>query len=175
MHVVETEQATQAATPTGVFPAAQDHSAATRTTDYLDQVIPLKDASHADVVSYTVEVPMRYAECFAMLRDGRKVSLADRHRFVGWSGDIGNRSLLFRKNLLHIELRTNKGLNGSAPGPGGIFDIVLESAVRTIGSGEASQQCLQDPERSFISKDGSLITLPGRRMTRISGEMLTSQ
>jgi len=175
MHVAETEQATQAATPTVEFPAAENHGAATRTTDYLDQVIPLKDASHADVVNYTVEIPMRYAECFAVLRDGRKAPLADRRQFVGWSGETGKRSLLFRKNLLHIELRTDNGLNGSAPGPGGIVDIVLESAVRTIDSGEASKQCLQDTERSFISKDGSLITLPGRRMTRISGEMLARQ
>ena len=130
---------------------------------------------HADVVGYIVEIPMRYAECFAVLCDGRKVPLADRRRFIGWSGDTGKRSLLFRKNLLHIELRTNSGLNGCAPGPGGIFDIVLESAVRSIGSGEDSSRCLRDAERSFISKDGSLITLPGRRMTRISGEMLTRQ
>lgn len=175
MHVVETEQAAQAVTPPARLPETGEREPATRTTDYLDQVIPLKHASHADVVSYTVEIPMRYAECFAVLRDGRKVPLADRRRFIGWSGETAIRSLLFRKNLLHIELRTDRRLNGSAPGPGGIFDIVLESAVRTIGSGDDSQACTQDAERSFVSKDGSLITLPGRRMTRISGEMLPRQ
>lgn len=172
MHVIETDQASSTVTPPPSYADVQDRGAGNRTAAYLDQVIPLKGASHADVVSYTVEIPMRYAECFATLKDGRKVRLADRRRFVGWSGDDAKRSLLFRKNLLHIELRTDKGLNGSAPGPGGISDIVLESAVRTIKTAEHPQQ---DAERKFTAIDGSLVTLPGRRMTRISGEILTRQ
>ena len=118
MHVVESEQATQRLTTPAPIADAVEYGAATRTTDYLDHVIPLKDASHADAVGYTIEIPMRYAECFAVLRDGRKVPLADRRRFIGWSGEPGKRSFLFRKNLLHIELRTDNGLTGSAQGPG---------------------------------------------------------
>ena len=41
----------------------------------LDEAIPLQGASHADVAEYRVEIPMRYAECLAVLRDGRKVGL----------------------------------------------------------------------------------------------------
>ena len=173
MHVIEAEQATKAVTPPPSFADAGDRGARDRTAAYLDQVIPLKGASHADVVSYSVEVPMRYAECFATLADGRKVRLADKRRFIGWSGDDANRTLLFRKNLLHIELHTDKGLNGSAPGPGGISDIILESAVRSIRTAETPEA--QDAERKFIGIDGSLVTLPGRRMARISSEMLTRQ
>ena len=171
MHVIEPDQASTV-TPPPSFADIDDRGEKNRTAAYLDQVIPLKGASHADVVSYSVEIPMRYAECFATLRDGRKVRLADRRRFVGWSGDDDKRALLFRKNLLHIELRTDKGLNGSAPGPGSISDIVLESAVRTIKTAEHPQQ---DAERKFIGVDGGLVTLPGRRMARISGDILTRQ
>ena len=175
MHVVEADQATSAVTPPPSFAELEARGGQNRTAAYLDQVIPLKGASHADVVGYSVEIPMRYAECFATLRDGRKVRLADKRRFVGWSGDDNKRALLFRKNLLHIELHTDKGLNGSAPGPGGIADIVLESAVRTIKTAESPRPDNQDAERRFIGIDGSLVTLPGRRMARISGEILTRQ
>ena len=52
------------------------------------------------------------------------------------------------------------------------FDIVLESAVRTI---KTAENLAQDAERKFIGKDGGLVSLPGRRMTRISAEILTRQ
>mgnify|MGYP001824429162 FL=1 len=51
----------------------------------LDDAIPLQGASHADVCEYVVEIPMRYAECFALLNDGRKVGLKNPRQFVGWS------------------------------------------------------------------------------------------
>lgn len=175
MHATEADRATSAVTRPPSFSQVQESDASQRTAAYLDQVIPLKGASHADVVRYSVEIPMRYAECFATLRDGSKVRLADKRRFVGWSGDDDKRALLFRKNLLHIELRTDTGLNGSAPGPGGIFDVVLESAVRTIRTTELLQEEVRDTERRFTGIDGSLVTLPGRRMARISGEILTRQ
>ena len=171
MHVIEADEA-GTVTPPPSFADLEETGEKNRTAAYLDQVIPLKGASHADVVSYSVEVPMRYAECFATLRDGRKVRLAERRRFVGWSGDADKRALLFRKNLLHIELQTEKGLNGSARGPGGISDIVFESAVRTIRTADQPQQ---DAERKFIGVDGSLVCLPGRRMGRISSEFQTRQ
>ena len=47
----------------------------TEKAEFLDQAIPLKGASHADVVSYSVEIPMRYAEVLATLADGSKVKL----------------------------------------------------------------------------------------------------
>ena len=175
MQVIEADQATNAVTPTSSYADLRKHGATDRIAAYLDQVIPLKDASHADVVSYSVEIPMRYAECFAKLSDGRKVRFAEKRHFIGWSGDDSKRSLLFRKNLLHIELRTDKGLNGSASGPGGISDIVLESAVRTIKTAETQRQECQDAERRFVGIDGSLVTLPGRHMARISSEILTRQ
>lgn len=175
MQVTKADPKTRAVTPPPSFADRGPRAEKNRTAAYLDQVIPLKGASHADVVSYSVEIPMRYAECFARLRDGRKVRLADRSRFIGWSGDDAKRSLLFRKNLLHIELCIDKGLNGSALGPGGISDIVLESAVRTVKTAEDSPCESHDAERKFIGIDGSLVTLPGRRMARISGAILTRQ
>ncbi len=54
--------------------------------EFLDRVIPLDGPSHAQVVRYTVEIPMRYAQCFATLEDGAKIGLRDPRQFIGWIG-----------------------------------------------------------------------------------------
>ena len=71
---------------------------------FLDEAIPLRGASHADVRLYSVEIPMRYAECIAILNDGRKVSLLDKRQFKGWT-DQGSRSaMLFDNDEQRFEL-----------------------------------------------------------------------
>jgi len=69
---------------------------------FLDQMIPLNGASHAEAVSYGVDTPMRYSECFAKLADGRVVRLKDSRQFIGWSGMNGSRRLLFRSDAGRI-------------------------------------------------------------------------
>jgi len=69
---------------------------------YLDQMIPLNGASHAEAVSYGVDTPMRYSECFAKLADGRVVRLQDSRQFIGWSGMNGSCRLLFRSDAGRI-------------------------------------------------------------------------
>jgi hypothetical protein len=69
---------------------------------FLDQMMPLNGASHAEAVSYGVDTPMRYSECFAKLADGRVVRLKDSRQFIGWSGMNGSRRLLFRSDVGRI-------------------------------------------------------------------------
>jgi hypothetical protein len=102
----------------------------------LDEAIPLQGASHADVVEYLVESPMRYAECFALLSDGRKVGLRDPRGFVGWSRHDRDRSLLFRSGGKHYEVTVEASLLGQAPG------------------------CMRQVSRKFIGIDGNLVVLP---------------
>ena len=114
----------------------------------LDDLIPLRDASHTDVVEYSVEVPFRYAECYALLQDGRKVSLLEPRKFVGWSSHDPNRTLLFRVNGAHLELDVADELAGQAPGK--IHSISLEAmALRCANT-----------VRKFIGIDGDLMLLP---------------
>jgi hypothetical protein len=75
------------------------------TLDHLDRAIPLRGASHADVVHYGVDTPMRYSECYAKLTDGRIVRLRNARQFIGWHGMNGSRRLLFTDGDRHIELR----------------------------------------------------------------------
>ncbi len=80
-------------------------------TRFLDQMIPLKNASHADVVSYGVDTPMRYTECYATLKDGRITRFRDARQFIGWSGMNGSRRLLFRSDAGRILIPSGEGRN----------------------------------------------------------------
>lgn len=114
----------------------------------LDTAIPLLNASHADVVEYVVETPLRYAECLAVLSDGRKVGLSNPRQFVGWSDHDCTRSLLFQSDGKHYEFEVEGRLLGQAPGC--IRKIFLEvKPDRRAGVA-----------RKFIGTDGELVILP---------------
>ncbi len=118
------------------------------TVTLLDDLIPLKGASHTDVVEYSVEVPFRYAECFAIMEDGRKVSFVEPRRFVGWSSYKPSRTLLFRVKGAHIELDIEDQLAGMAPGK--VHNIKLEAmALRCAAT-----------MKKFIGIDGDQVLLP---------------
>ncbi len=114
----------------------------------LDDAIPLQGASHADVVEYVVEIPLRYAECCALLSDGRKVGLQDPRKFVGWSRHDANRSLLFRSSGKHYEVAVERELRGHTPGS--IREVFLE----------AKSERRSSLARKFIGVDGDLVILP---------------
>jgi malate synthase len=77
------------------------------TVSFLDSTIPLKGASHADVVRYSVETIWRKAECVATLADGRRAKLSDAWQFIGYTGHDPVRCLLFSNNGQHIEVRVD--------------------------------------------------------------------
>ncbi len=114
----------------------------------LDDLIPLNGASHADVVEYTVEIPMRYAQCFAVLQDGSKRPLLSPQRFIGWSGHDEDKSLLFRCNGSTLELGlTNRE---EAPLPGRIRNIIFEVLAPRCAA----------TMKKFIGIDGELVYQP---------------
>ena len=77
------------------------------TVHLLDNMVPLQGASHADVVEYCIEAPMRYAECHAVLADGSKARFAEPRKFLGWSSHDVRRSLLFRNNDITLEVEVD--------------------------------------------------------------------
>jgi len=82
---------------------------------YLDQMIPLNGASHAEAVSYGVDTPMRYSQCFAKLANGRVVRLKDSRQFIGWSGMNGSRRLLFRSDAGRILIPASPSQQQTTP------------------------------------------------------------
>jgi len=94
----------------------------------LDEVAPLAGASHAEATFYAVI-------------DGRlsvstprgRVTLAEPAAFVGFDGPAEHpRSLLFRHNGLHVEVRIDRAHPIGRSDPAGIADIVLEAALTAI-------------------------------------------
>jgi len=92
-----------------------------RAKAFLDEAIPLKAGSHADVAGWSV-------------RDGKVApDLADASLFAGYRGDPGApNALLFRHHGLHIELVLDRTHPIGREDPAGLADVVLESAVTTI-------------------------------------------
>jgi hypothetical protein len=116
----------------------------------LDNLIPLRDASHADVVEYRIEIPMRYAECYAVLADGRKVRFANPHKFLGWSSHDARRSLLFRNNEATLEVEVD--------------NRAAERERSTVRSINVQATFCEGASRlkKFIGIDGDLLVMPAR-------------
>lgn len=157
--------------------AAREHRRAT----FLDRAIPLNGASHADVVEYSVDIPMRYAECFARLADGRTVRLKDSGQFLAWSGWEGKRSFLFRNGRRHIEIQTDVRNRVGNVQSGHVFGVInwlflmIDAADRPLHN---------HATRKFIARDGSQLVVPhwgqilarriGRRAPMVRGDALGS-
>ena len=116
----------------------------------LDEAVPLKGASHADVVRYTIKVPTQYAECFAVLADGSKVPLAHKRQFVGWTSRDAKRSLLFESGDCRIEARIDPADEIGCGSPGNISDIQQQMKLEL-----SADHC-----RQFIAIDGGILSIP---------------
>ena len=134
-----------------------DMSTTTLATGFLDNVIPLDGASHSDVVEYVVDIPMRYAECFAVLRDGERVSFKMPRGFLGWSSHDEKRSLLFRNGGMRILIQVDP--DSCCDEPGHVHDITLESAATDICE---TEKVVNGTSllRKFIGVDGKQFVLP---------------
>ncbi len=116
----------------------------------LDEAVPLKGASHADVVRYTIKVPTQYAECFAVLTDGSKVPLAHKRQFVGWTSRDAKRSLLFESGDYRIEARIDPADELGCSSPGNVSGIQQQTKLAV-----AAERC-----RQFIAIDGGVLSIP---------------
>ncbi|MEM9689550.1 MAG: malate synthase G [Pseudomonadota bacterium] len=124
-----------------------------RAIAFLDRTIPLRDASHADVERYTVEIPLRNAECFATLKDGRKVRLIERQQFAGWQGYGDDKSLLFCNNGLHIILECDPDDAIGRDAPGFLSNVILESALTTIQDCEDSVAAVDSEDKTQVYRN----------------------
>ena len=118
------------------------------TSKILDNLIPLRNASHADVVEYRVEIPMRYAECYAVMADGSKARFVDPRKFLGWSSHETRRSLLFRNHDITLEVEIDNAASERE-----------RSTVRSINLQAALRQGASRLKK-FIGIDGDLLMLP---------------
>ena len=131
--------------------AASSQVVRSNSVSFLDSSIPLKGASHGDVVSYSVETIWRKAECIATLRDGRSVKLNDSWQFIGYTGQNHARRLLFRCNGRHIEVQIDSGqliVAAEQRRAESRFEEIKNSLIRVLNR-----------SRTYIAVDGSQVSL----------------
>lgn len=96
---------------------------------FLDESIPLIDASHTEVVKYEIVK----GSLLATLSDTSTRELKDAHKFKGFQGESGNpTAVLFINNGIHIEVQIDRNHPIGKTDDAGVKDIYLESALSTL-------------------------------------------
>jgi malate synthase len=114
---------------------------------FLDEAAPLKSASHTEVAQYSV----RGQQLIFTLNDGRKTTLIQADKFVGYKGDVvAPDSILLRNNGLHIELQIDRNHPIGKSHPAGVKDVVLEAAITTIQDCEDSVTAVDAEDKALI-------------------------
>jgi malate synthase len=106
--------------------------------DFLDKAIPLERGSHTDVGEYCLREGSGNARLEIVLADGSTTGLKHPQRWVGYSGSQAARSLLFRNNGLHFEIRIDPDHPVGKDARANVADVILEAAVTTIQDCEDS-------------------------------------
>ncbi|MDV3249733.1 malate synthase G [Devosia sp. BK] len=119
--------------PSKGYNAKRGAAVINRAAAYLDAMIPLAGASHADVEGYTLG-----ASGFEASVDGRVLHLADPAQYRGRSQNTGRTTYLFVHNHLHLELVIDSLDPVGRATRSGLCDVVLEAALTTIQDCEDS-------------------------------------
>jgi malate synthase len=97
--------------------------------EFLDDVVPLEQGSHSDVMGYRIEG----GQLVAALGDDAATGLRGARALLGYRGALSDPSVVLLENHgLNIEIVLDRAHPVGAVDPAGIADVVLESAVTTI-------------------------------------------
>ncbi|MGC9930044.1 malate synthase G [Priestia aryabhattai] len=97
--------------------------------NFLDEVIPLVQSSHTEVVQYSLE----NGNLVAQLNDGSLTELQEEDKFVGYQGEEESPdALLFKNNGLHFEVQIDRTDSIGKTDDAGVKDILMEAALTTI-------------------------------------------
>ena len=119
---------------------------------FLDTAIPLAAGSHGRVAEYRLTTNGA-AGLEIVLDDGGTTALADPGQFVGYAGEDGRRTLLFRHNGLHVELQIDRSHPIGADNPSGVKDVVLEAAITTIQDCEDSVAAVDAEDKAAVYRN----------------------
>ncbi|QTL47444.1 malate synthase G [Priestia aryabhattai] len=97
--------------------------------NFLDEVVPLVQSSHAEVAQYSLE----NGKLVAQLNDGSLTELQEEEKFVGYQGEEESPdALLFKNNGLHFEVQIDRADSIGKTDDAGVKDILMEAALTTI-------------------------------------------
>lgn len=120
----------------------------------LDDQIPLADASFGDAAVFAIDIPMRYAEFCAWLRNGKTVRLRNRSQLLGWSGTGRRRDYYFHTDAARI-LKVR--MNNTRRQPIRAVDCWENAALcRAQSASDPRLKALGSNVHKIITVDGSL-------------------
>ncbi|MGG3608057.1 malate synthase G [Priestia megaterium] len=97
--------------------------------NFLDEVVPLVQSSHGEVVQYSLE----NGKLVAQLNDGSLTELQEEEKFVGYQGEEESPdALLFKNSGLHFEVQIDRTDSIGKTDDAGVKDILMEAALTTI-------------------------------------------
>ncbi len=155
----------------GGYDAARGARVIAWAKSFLDKVVPLAQGSWVDASGF------RGFDGDFAVETGDWAALANPGQYVGNSG--GGRELVFKNNGLHIRVVVDPSSVIGKSDPGGISDVILESALSTIMDCEDSVACVdaQDKVGAYTNWLGLMrgdlaeeVTKGGKSFTRTLNE-----
>jgi malate synthase len=122
-----------------------------RVAAVLDEVVPLAQGSHSDVVSYGIGMEasgVGHLRC--ILSDGGNTALRDESQFVGFVGEADPSSILLQHNGLHLDILIDREDPVGAVNPAGVKDVMAESALTTIQDCEDSVAAVDAEDKCVV-------------------------
>lgn len=114
--------------------------------DFLDKTVPLKDASHKDVVKYVIN----QEDLEVVLANNNTTKLVDPSKFVGYNGNAENpTAVLLKNNGLHIEIQIDADHPIGKQDKANVKDVYLESATTTIMDFEDSVAAVDAEDKTL--------------------------
>lgn len=135
--------------PSGPYDSARGAAVVRWVRNFLDEVVPLRDASHELVDSYVV------VEGRLVAISGEKHhELSDPAAFVGFTGDPSTpKSLLLCHHDLHIEVVVDRSTPVGAVDRAGVSDVSIESAVTAIMDFEDSVAAVDAQDKVAVYRN----------------------
>jgi malate synthase len=112
--------------------------------DFLNQIFPLANGSHADATKYAVVSN----GLVITLKDGSTTSLAHESQFVGFNGEAENPTeIVLLNNGLHVIIDIDANSPIGKTDAAGVKDLTLEAAITTIQDLEDSVAAVDAEEK----------------------------
>lgn len=123
--------------------------------EFLDQAVPLRDASYKEAFRYTLVMSdVEKINPFQIeLKNGQITQLQDSSQFLGFREQGGELVILLANHGLHIEMHIDAGHPIGKLHPSGIKDIVLESAITTIQDCEDSVAAVDAEDKTLVYRN----------------------
>jgi malate synthase len=122
-----------------------------RVAQVLDEMVPLANGSHSDVVAYGIgESSDGQRQLRMILQDGGNTALAQPEQFVGFVGESEPSSILLQHNGLHLDILIDPEHPVGAVHPAGVKDVEIESAITTIQDCEDSVAAVDAQDKCVV-------------------------